>query len=30
LLEIQMEGKKRMTAAAFLNGFALSEGEVLA
>jgi methionyl-tRNA formyltransferase len=30
LLEIQLEGKKRMTAAAFLNGFALSEGEVLA
>jgi len=30
LLEVQMEGKKRMTTAAFLNGFALSEGEVLA
>jgi len=30
LLEVQLEGKKRMTAAAFLNGFALSEGEVLA
>jgi methionyl-tRNA formyltransferase len=30
LLEVQLEGKKRMTAAAFLNGFALHEGEVLA
>ena len=30
LLEVQLEGKKRMTAAAFLNGFTLSEGEVLA
>ena len=30
LLEVQLEGKKRMTAAAFLNGFALSEGDVLA
>jgi methionyl-tRNA formyltransferase len=30
LLEVQLEGKKRMTAAAFLNGFALSEGEALA
>ncbi len=30
LLEIQLEGKKRMTAAAFLNGFALSGGETLA
>jgi methionyl-tRNA formyltransferase len=29
LLEVQLEGKKRMTAAAFLNGFALSEGDVL-
>lgn len=30
LLEVQLEGKKRMTAAAFLNGFALREGEILA
>ena len=30
LLEVQLEGKKRMTAAAFLNGFTLSEGETLA
>jgi len=30
LLEVQLEGKKRMTAAAFLNGFMLSENEVLA
>ena len=30
LLEVQLEGKKRMTAAAFLNGSALSEGEALA
>ena len=30
LLEVQLEGKKRMTAAAFLNGFALNEGETLA
>ena len=30
LLEVQLEGKKRMTAAAFLNGFTLREGEVLA
>jgi methionyl-tRNA formyltransferase len=30
LLEVQLEGKKRMTAAAFLNGFAVSEGEALA
>jgi methionyl-tRNA formyltransferase len=30
LLEVQLEGKKRMTAAAFLNGFTLSGGEVLA
>jgi len=30
LLEVQMEGKKRMAAAAFLNGFTLNEGEALA
>ena len=30
LLEVQLEGKKRMTAAAFLNGFTLAQGEVLA
>lgn len=30
LLEVQLEGKKRMTAAAFLNGFSLHDGEVLA
>jgi methionyl-tRNA formyltransferase len=30
LLEVQLEGKKRMTATAFLNGFVLSEGDVLA
>ena len=30
LLEVQLEGKKRMTAAAFLNGFMLSDGEALA
>jgi len=30
LREVQLEGKKRMTAAAFLNGFALSGGETLA
>ena len=30
LLEVQLEGKKRMTAAAFLNGFAPSEGDILA
>jgi methionyl-tRNA formyltransferase len=30
LLEVQLEGKKRMTAAAFLNGFTLNENEVLA
>jgi methionyl-tRNA formyltransferase len=30
LLEVQMEGKKRMPAAAFLNGFPLRGGEVLA
>jgi methionyl-tRNA formyltransferase len=29
LLEIQLEGKKRMPAAAFLNGFALSKDEVM-
>lgn len=29
LLEIQLEGKKRMTAETFLNGFALKEGEKL-
>jgi methionyl-tRNA formyltransferase len=30
LLEIQLEGKKRMEAAAFLNGFPLQSGETLA
>jgi len=30
LLEVQLEGKKRMTAVAFLNGFTLNAGEVLA
>ena len=30
ILEIQMEGKKRMPAAAFLNGFTLEPNEVLA
>jgi len=30
LLEVQLEGKKRMTAAAFLNGFAAREGEIIA
>ncbi|HEY2845390.1 MAG TPA: methionyl-tRNA formyltransferase [Bryobacteraceae bacterium] len=30
LLEVQLEGKKRMAAAAFLNGFTLTAGEVLA
>jgi methionyl-tRNA formyltransferase len=30
LLEVQLEGKKRMTAAAFLNGFTLNQGEALA
>jgi methionyl-tRNA formyltransferase len=30
LLEIQLEGKKRMAAAAFLNGFSIDTGEVLA
>jgi len=29
LLEIQLEGKKRMAAAAFLNGFSIAAGEVL-
>ena len=29
LLEIQMEGKKRMAASAFLNGLAIEAGEVL-
>jgi methionyl-tRNA formyltransferase len=29
LIEIQLEGKKRMAAAAFLNGFSLVAGEVL-
>jgi methionyl-tRNA formyltransferase len=30
LLEVQLEGKKRMDAAAFLNGYPLKAGEVLA
>jgi len=30
LLEIQLEGKKRMAASAFLNGFFIATGEVLA
>lgn len=30
LREVQVEGKKRMTAAAFLNGFTLADDEVLA
>jgi len=30
LLEVQLEGKKRMAAAAFLNGIALESGEALA
>jgi methionyl-tRNA formyltransferase len=30
ILEVQMEGKKRMPAAAFLNGFALQPNEVFA
>jgi methionyl-tRNA formyltransferase len=30
IVEVQLEGKKRMTAAAFLNGFTLNESEVLA
>jgi methionyl-tRNA formyltransferase len=30
LLEVQLEGKKRMAAAAFLNGFPMVAGEVLA
>jgi hypothetical protein len=29
MLEVQMEGKKRIAAAAFLNGYAISAGEVL-
>ena len=29
LLEVQLEGKKRMAAAAFLNGFPLGAGEIL-
>jgi methionyl-tRNA formyltransferase len=29
LLEVQLEGKKRMPAPAFLNGFTLSEDEVM-
>jgi methionyl-tRNA formyltransferase len=29
LLEIQLEGKKRMAAGAFLNGFSLAAGEVM-
>jgi methionyl-tRNA formyltransferase len=29
LLEIQMEGKKRMATAAFLNGFSITPGEIL-
>jgi methionyl-tRNA formyltransferase len=29
LLEIQLEGKKRMAASAFLNGFSIASGEVL-
>jgi methionyl-tRNA formyltransferase len=29
LLEVQLEGKKRMPASAFLNGFTLSENEVM-
>ena len=29
LVEIQLEGKKRMVAAAFLNGFSIEAGEVL-
>jgi methionyl-tRNA formyltransferase len=30
LTEVQLEGKKRMTMAAFLNGFTPASGEVLA
>jgi len=30
LLEIQVEGKKRMASSAFLNGFSIAAGEVLA
>ena len=29
LLEVQLEGKKRMAASAFLNGFSIAPGEVL-
>ena len=29
LLEVQLEGKKKMTAAAFLNGFTVGDGEAL-
>ena len=29
-LEVQLEGKKRMDAASFLNGFPIEAGEVLA
>ena len=29
LEEIQLEGKKRMAASAFLNGFSIAVGEVL-
>jgi methionyl-tRNA formyltransferase len=29
MLEVQMEGKKRMATSAFLNGFTLSENEVM-
>ena len=29
LLEIQLEGKKRMATPAFLNGFSVGAGEVL-
>lgn len=29
LLEVQLEGKKRMAASAFLNGFSIAAGEVL-
>jgi methionyl-tRNA formyltransferase len=29
LLEVQLEGKKRMAAAAFLNGFSIADGESL-
>ena len=29
LLEVQLEGKKRMAGTAFLNGFSIAAGEVL-